>query len=239
MSDKENSNYYISMKPKLLKDFEEMGRLTREAGKAYFDDATLDEVIDETKEVFESLIPQIPYVGGRKNRFSDILPKSAMSLALYKVLKARGMPLEEIGRLNYEIAEQYSKHVPRLLKILQPLLNRLRFSRIIKHMFKKMAERSQKREYPDDWVLFYVKEDAEQFDLGIDFTECALCKFFHQQGADEFTKYMCLTDFAASWEKGSGLFRTTTLAEGAEKCDFRWKKGGEVKSGWPPSWLQE
>jgi len=239
LSDKKHSNYYISMKPKLLKDFEEMGRLTREAGKAYFDDATLDEVIDETKEVFENLIPQIPYVGGRKNRFSDILPKSTMSLALYKVLKARGMPLEEIGRLNYAIAEQYSKHVPRLLKILQPLLSRLRFSPIIKRMFKKTAEKSQKREYADDWVLFYVKEDAEQFDLGIDFTDCAICKFFHQQGADEFTKYMCLTDFATGREKGSGLFRTTTLAEGAEKCDFRWKKGGDVKSGWPPPWLQE
>jgi hypothetical protein len=135
------------MKPKLLKDFDEMSKSVREAGKAYFDDATLDTVIDETKDVFENLIPQIPYVGGRKNRFSDILPKSAMSLALYKVLKARGMPLEEIGRLNYEIAEHYSKHVPRLLKILQPLLSRLRFSRIIKRMFKKMAKRSQEREY--------------------------------------------------------------------------------------------
>lgn len=236
MSDKKHSNYYISMKPKLLKDFEEMGKLTREAGKAYFDDATLDSMINETREAFESLIPQIPYIGGRKNRLSEMLPKSAMSLALYKVLKARGMPVEEIGKLNYEIAERYSKHVPRLVR---PFMSRLRFSRIIKRVLKKMAERSQKREYIEDWVFFYVEGDGEHFDLGIDYTECAICKLFQQQGADEFTKYMCLIDFASSKASGSGLFRTTTLAEGAEKCDFRWKKGGDVKSGWPPSWLQE
>ena len=224
------------MKPKLLKGFKEMCRLTRKAGQVYFDDATLDSVIDETQEVFESLIPQIPYIGGRKNRLSDILPMSAMSLALYKVLKARGVPVEEIGKLNYEIAERHSKHVSRLVKL---LMSRLRFSRIIKRVLKKMAEKSQKKEFPEDWVFFYVEGDGEHFDVGIDYTECAICKFFHQQGADEFTKYMCLTDFASSKARGSGLFRTTTIAEGAEKCDFRWKKGGEVKSGWPPSWLQE
>jgi len=142
------------MKPRRLKDFEEMCRLTREADKAYFDDATLDSVINETREAFESLIPQIPYIGGRKNRFSNILPKSAMSLALYKVLKARGVPMEEIGRLNYEIAERYSKHVPRLVK---PIISGLRFSRIFKHVLKKMAERSQEKEYTEDWVFLYVE----------------------------------------------------------------------------------
>jgi hypothetical protein len=28
---------------------------------------------------------------------------------------------------------------------------------------------------------------------------------------------------------GWGLTRTVTLAEGAERCDFRFKKGGETK----------
>ncbi len=224
------------MKPKLLKDFDKMSKLVREVGKAYFDDATLDSVIDDINEGFENLIPQIPYIGGRKNRLASILPRSAMSLALYRVLKARGVPVKEIGKLNYEIVEHYSKHVPRLLK---PFMSRLRFSRIIKRVLKKMAERSQKREYPEDWVFLYVEGDGEHFNLGIDYTECAICKFFHQQGADEFTKYMCLTDFATSKASGSGLFRTMTLAEGAEKCDFRWKKGREVMSGWPPTWLQE
>ncbi len=54
----------------------------------------------------------------------------------------------------------------------------------------------------------------------MDYTECAVCKFLHSQGADQFTLYLCLFDFPMSRFTGSGLVRTTTLVEGAEKCDF-------------------
>jgi hypothetical protein len=32
--------------------------------------------------------------------------------------------------------------------------------------------------------------------------------------------------------------RTMTLAEGAAKCDFRYKRGREVTQGWPPDFLR-
>ena len=45
------------------------------------------------------------------------------------------------------------------------------------------------------------------------------------KGADEFVPYMCATDIPESKYGGLGLKRTKTLAEGADKCDFRYKKG--------------
>jgi len=54
-------------------------------------------------------------------------------------------------------------------------------------------------------------------------------KFFHCQGADELVPYMCRLDYAMSKAMGMGLVRTTTLAEGGEKCDFRFKRGRETK----------
>jgi hypothetical protein len=62
----------------------------------------------------------------------------------------------------------------------------------------------------------------------MDTTECAICKFFHAQGADELTPYMCLTEFAVSKALNMGLVRTTTIAEGGEKCDPRYKRGRET-----------
>ena len=103
-----------------------------------------------------------------------------------------------------------------------------------KKLMKKEAKRSQKRQYPEDFVFNYVEGDGKEFDFGMDFTECAVCKFFHSQGADEFTPFVCLYDFPVSRLTNSGLVRTMTLAEGAEKCTFRYKRGREVIQGWHP-----
>jgi len=86
---------------------------------------------------------------------------------------------------------------------------------------------SQQRRYPQDFVFSYIQGDGKEFDFGIDYTECAIVNFFRAQGADEFTRYVCLYDFLNSQLTGTGLIRTKTLAEGADKCDFRFKIGRE------------
>jgi hypothetical protein len=95
------------------------------------------------------------------------------------------------------------------------------------------ATESQKRLYPENSLWRFVQGEGKEFDFGMDMTECAICKFFHAQGADELTPYMCLTDFAVSKALGMGLIRTTTLAEGGVKCDFRYKRGRETMQSRP------
>ena len=55
-----------------------------------------------------------------------------------------------------------------------------------------------------------------------------MCKFFHLWDADEFTPYMCEFDFPMSRVEDSGLVRSTTLATGGVKCDFRYKRGRKI-----------
>lgn len=64
--------------------------------------------------------------------------------------------------------------------------------------------------------------------IGIDYIECASCKLLNEQGATELGPYVCAVDKVASEMLGWGLRRTMTLAEGGERCDFRFKKGGET-----------
>jgi len=59
----------------------------------------------------------------------------------------------------------------------------------------------------------------------MDYTECGIVKFLHSQGADEFTPYLCLTDYALFGALGIEPKRTMTLAGGCKKCDFRLKTG--------------
>ena len=92
-------------------------------------------------------------------------------------------------------------------------------------MLARGATRSQERLFPDDFVYNLVSANGQEFDFGIDYTECAIVKFFRTQGAEDFTRYVCLFDYPHSELSGTGLVRHQTLAEGAPKCDFRFRIG--------------
>jgi hypothetical protein len=93
---------------------------------------------------------------------------------------------------------------------------------------KYAAEMSLKKKFPEDWVYNFL-EGNEEFDLGMDFTQCGIQKLFHKYDADEFIPYLCAMDIIMSECGNLGLHRTQTLAEGNNKCDFRYKGGRETK----------
>jgi hypothetical protein len=189
---------------------------------------------------YQSLLPQVPDIGGEENLNSGNLVASAYTLAVYRVLQARGLATEEAGRMIYEAYEAASD-VPRWLG---GFLDRMRRGAKYEAQWRAQAVRSQQRQYPGDWVFTFVEGDGEDIDYGLDFTECGICKYYHAQGADELTPYLCLMDGVVSKAFGLGLVRHKTLAEDADICDFRYKAGGEtflypLRDGWPPKFLKK
>ncbi len=57
--------------------------------------------------------------------------------------------------------------------------------------------------------------------LGYDYLECAICKLCRDERCFELAKYMCKLDFMFADIMGMRLERTSTLADGGKKCDFR------------------
>jgi hypothetical protein len=227
-------DYYTARTPKLLADLDKYTRCFRKVMPFHLGDQEMDRIMHETRTEFQLLVPEIPYIGGRKNRFTQSLVGCTMLLALYRVLKRWGMGTEEIGRIVVKAEEQRVYAYPRFIRI---LLGRLLHSPVGRHGLTKIARESQSHRYPGGWLATYVEGDGQAFDFGIDYTECGLCTFFRQQGAAEFTRYLCLFDYVQQRAMNTGFFRSTTLAEGAERCDFRWQAGRETRPGWPPSWL--
>ena len=80
-----------------------------------------------------------------------------------------------------------------------------------------------------DFEVRYVIGDGEDFDFGVDYIACGNYKFVKDQGAEEFAPYVCMSDIALSDAMGWGLMRTETLADGCERCDFRFKKGNKTQ----------
>lgn len=199
-----------------------------------YGEAFAEMIYRETREEFEQLIPQIPYVGGDRNPLSDNIIKSASLLALYRVMKRHDKPVEEIGEIVYRMAQAWVHTFPGWVR---KLLGRYYMTGTMRSRSRQTAERSQRREYTDDFVYEVVEGNGQDFDWGVNYLECGIVKFFRAQDAVEFAPYMCQLDYVMFQGLQVGLERTMTIAQGGRFCDFRFKKGRPTPDGWPPKFL--
>jgi hypothetical protein len=175
---------------------------------------------------YRALIPQLPYIGGRRNPWNSNLAAAPMALAVYRVVCRHGGSAQDAGEVVVAYAQRMVERIPRRLR---PRLLRPRPTRA-----QKVARWTQQRRYPEDWVCQFVDGAGQPFDFGMDVTECAIVKFMHSQGADEFTPWLCHLDYVMAEAAGYGLTRTKTLAWGCDRCDFRITANGTTTAPWPP-----
>ena len=195
-------------------------------------------LMKDIRQEYEALTPEVPYIGGKENMFTEWLTYGVYYLAVHRVLKAEGQGVEEVGQMIFDTFQAMADYPKCLLR----LVGSLKYNKRYVNQLKEAVAKTQERRYPDDWVATFIEGDGEEFDYGIDITECGICKFYHAQGADELAPYLCLSDYIVSDTFDRGLVRRKTLAEGAEVCDFRYKKGREtfvnpLREGWPPKFL--
>jgi hypothetical protein len=163
------NNYYTAQTNKLLRDFDKMAKRYRKVFVSHLGGGVSDDIIREAGKEFQRLIPEILYVGGKKNGFTRVMIGCTMLLALYRVLKTQGRSVEKMGKIVVEIEEDRVRSYP---KFLRRLLGRGLLSRFGKRRLKKIAEEFQKRLYPVGWMATFVEGDGKEFDFGIDYTEC-------------------------------------------------------------------
>ena len=195
--------------------------------------------IKDIRHEFEALAPMMPDIGGKDNRFTAWLIFGVYYLAVYRVLKAQGHTVEETGKIIFDAYNAMADYPKWLLR----LVGNFKYNEEYVDRLKIAVAKTQKRRYPGDWVATFIEGDGKKFDYGIDITECGICKFYHEQGAEELSPYLCLSDYVVSRSFDRGLVRYETLAEGSKVCDFRYKKGrttfvNPLREGWPPLFLE-
>jgi len=228
-----DKKYYLDRKPELLEKFDAACRLWKPVIIKSYHEEFAGAILWEARREFESLIPQIPYIGGDENHYTKYFIESVGYLAFYQAMKKHGRTAEETGKILYDAV------LTRLGKPRPPVPPGEFLTREQRNeRTKKGGERSQERRYPGDYVYKFVAGDGTKFDRGVDFNECASLKFYHSQGAGEFLPFYCYLDYPASRVTGEGFSRTMTMSEGAAKCNHRFKSGRETKLVWPPPFLK-
>jgi hypothetical protein len=213
-------DYYLSRRPALLARFDGLAKHLISALREHGVPGP-DRIVTDTRSLYSDLIPGLPYIGGDDNRLTENLLSSMWALPLYRVLRPLGLSAEETGAIVYETVDSGTgDQTPEAWAKVADY----RFSEEWKARVSNGAAQSKKCEYEFDWVYDYIAPDAEN-DYGIDYTECGLEKFMKAQGASELTPYLCKMDFIVYGAMDAGLRRTTTVADGAARCDFRFKRG--------------
>jgi hypothetical protein len=215
------TDFYQQQRSTLLRNHDKLLANGLELLNLQYGDAVTQSILTDTRLTFDLLIPQIPYIGGKTNPLTDTLVQMTSLLALYRVLEARDVPVSEIGALVHKMATFSINRFPALMK---KILGHLYMSRFWRTRTQKLALESQRKEFAGNFVYEVVQGNSDSYEWGINYVECAVVKFFHEQDADEFTPYMCFIDFLMFSAMGLDLERQGTIANGCTHCDFRFKE---------------
>ena len=239
MSVKIVKDYYMKNKAKLTAQFDKSLHVSKEILLERFNELEIEGIFNKMRKEYDKIIPEIPYIGGRKNSFTSMLVDGVAMLAFFRILEKMGMTYREIGEFCYEFWEKISKiRVHKLEKTGQNPVDQF-FNDTYINFNKNLAKTSLQKKYPGDFVMEFVEGDGKTFDYGYKFTECGIYKVFKKLGAEKYVPFMCLSDFAQCNIYGFGFTRTQTIGNGDPICDHRFLKNGTTPRAWPPDNLQE
>ena len=208
---------------------------TKKVLTARFGKRHSDKILNDIRAEYASIVVSVPDIGGTQSMFTEWLDYGVYYLAMYRSLKKVGYSTDQVGEAIYRTYETMADYPTWFLN----LIGRLKYSKSYISRLQKASGETQKRLYPAGWVCTFVRGDGKNFDYGLDVTECGICKFYDKHKAMDLAPYMCLSDFVISKAFNRGLVRYHTIAEGSDRCDFRYKAGREtfvypLRGGWPP-----
>ena len=222
---------YLFRKKQFMKAFDRSLEFAKPAVASWLGEEQANRFMQEARQGYEALMPRIPYIGKNWLSLSFFIPTTRY-LAMYRALQRQGRAVEDAGRLAYLIGTEEAKAYP---NIFRRFMEFFWFSRLFRALIKRRQIQSRQGRYPGESVIEYVEGNGEEFDYGVDYIECAVCKFLRAENAIELAPYSCAIDKPVSELMGWGLTRLKTIAEGYPECEFRFKKGGKTNVPIPSS----
>jgi hypothetical protein len=185
-----------------------------------------DRIIPEVENHYKIISIDTRFAATSGNPIDKRLDFCAYFLALIKTLDARNEPYETIRKICLEIVTDYVKPKNGIHRLLKKLPAKLVNTRLATPVIKSFNEKVNKNSHPDGFIAEIVTDKAQTYGLGygFDILECGICKLFSKHNFQKYSSILCEVDEVTSALAGLKLIRTGTIALGASKCDFRFKK---------------
>ena len=185
-----------------------------------------NKIIATTNDYFKIISIDTGFASTSSNPIDKRLDFSSYFLALIKTLDEKGESFDDIRKICLEIVTEYVRpknKFQQLLKRLPVLMTNTWLAGIIINAFNKRINHNPN---PAGFVANIITDKAETYGLGygFDILECGICKLFAKHNYNKYASILCEVDEITSGFAGLKLIRTGTIANGAKKCDFRFKK---------------
>lgn len=183
-------------------------------------------LVSETERHYAHISADTQFAATSSNPIDRRIDFSAYFLALVKALDAHGASFEDIRTVCLEIATAYVQPRSRLQAWLKRLPPKLIGTWVGRWAVGKLKQKFSHKGHPEGFLVEVLTDPRETHGLGygINILECGICKLYHKHRYDRYAPILCEVDEVTSALAGLELFRTSTIANGATHCDFRWKR---------------
>ncbi|WP_437396949.1 L-2-amino-thiazoline-4-carboxylic acid hydrolase [Flagellimonas lutimaris] len=183
-------------------------------------------LLQGTENAYLTISKDTRFAKTSTNPLDKRLDLMAYFLSTIQTLEANQVDFHIIKEVCTDIAKEYVRPKTKFQAWLKKLPPKLIKFPLITIFLKMMDNKVSKKGHKDGFRAKIVtnKEETYGFGYGIDIIECGICKLFHKHNMDRYTPILCEVDKITSSLAGLELFRQGTIANGAEICDFRFKK---------------
>jgi hypothetical protein len=185
-----------------------------------------NKVIADTDRHYKNISIDTSFASSSPNLLDKRLDFSAYFLAFIKTMNEKGETFEAIRNICLEIVIEYVRPKNRIQEFTKRCLPKLTNTWLGKVLLKSFHKRISVNSNADGFIANVITDKQETFGLGygIDILECGICKLFKKHNYQKYSSILCEVDKITSSLAGLKLIRTGTIANGATKCDFRFKK---------------
>ncbi len=173
------------------------------------------------------LYPQIydASLADSQNPIDKRLSFSAYFLAMIQSLDEKGESYEQIRQVCLEVANDFVQPKNRFQRLIKTWPSRFIGTWLGRLLIQNLKKEAEKSGHPDGFIARIVTDKASTHCLGygIDILQCGICKQFQKHNYARFTSILCEVDHLTTSLAGLEMIRQGTIAQGAERCDFRYK----------------
>lgn len=201
--------------------------------KKYFDQIIRNHYPDRFDQLqvhinnhFKTIAPDILFAATSKNPIDRRLEICSYFLAVFKTLDEQGESYETIQTISREIATKYVRPKNKFHAFMKRLPAKLSNTWLANVVIHSLNKRLSLRYNPEGFVANIITDKQQTYGTGygFDILECGICKLYKKHHYEKFASILCEFDEMTSALAGLKLVRTGTIANGATKCDFRFKK---------------
>lgn len=214
--------YYLERLEGIVQEMISNIELSRAEFERQVPEVPVPVLIERASEEILEVMRYLPYAGGDSGRMTPFFRLGAGTIAVGRVLRDLDASADVISNLMRRVFLAKIESLPEAKRL---ALGRDWLSEENQAFLRSQAMMSQDQENPGDFIYRFVDSESldaeEPFTFGLDYTECGFCNMCREAGDEDLLPNICAMDKESYEIRGIKLERTTTLASGAKRCNFR------------------